>query len=80
MKYSVERKEENIVICEDDDGGQIKLDAAELPSDVREGDIIVRTKSGYVVDREETESRRRKMSELQRSLFNKKDKNRIGRN
>ena len=72
MKYSVERKEENIVLCEDDDGGQIKLDISELPQGVREGDIIVRTESGYVIDREETESRRRKMAALQKSLFNKK--------
>lgn len=73
MKYSVERKEENVVLCEDDDGGQIKLDISELPHGVREGDIIVRTESGYFIDREETESRRRKMAALQKSLFNKKD-------
>lgn len=70
-RYSVERKEANFAICEDDDGGQMKLDIGELPQDVREGDIIVRTESGYAVDREETESRRRKMSALQKSVFGK---------
>ncbi|MGN1102812.1 MAG: DUF3006 family protein, partial [Huintestinicola sp.] len=38
MKYSVERIEENIAICEDDLGGTIKLNLDELPENIREGE------------------------------------------
>ena len=72
MKYSVERIEENIAICEDDLGKTIKLSLDELPENIREGDIIVRTENGYTIDSDETSVRRKKMAEMQKKLFNKK--------
>lgn len=72
MKYSVERIEENIAICEDDLGETIKLSLDELPENIREGDIIVRTENGYTIDSDETSVRRKKMAEMQKKLFNKK--------
>lgn len=72
MKYSVERIEENIALCEDDLGKTIKLSLDELPENIREGEIIVRTENGYTVDSDETSARRKKMAEMQKKLFNKK--------
>lgn len=72
MKYSVERIEENIAICEDDLGKTIKLSLDELPENIREGDMIVRTENGYTIDSDETSVRRKKMAEMQKKLFNKK--------
>ena len=74
MRYSVERIEENIVICEADDGSVLKLKLYELPQGIREGDIIDRTENGFVVNSAETESRRKKMAEMQRNIFGKKRK------
>lgn len=74
MKYSVDRIEENIVICEDDDGNVLKLRLDELPQEISEGDIIERTESGFVIDADETQLRRKRMAEMQRNLFGKKRK------
>ena len=73
MKYSVERIEENIALCEDDLGKTIKLRLDELPENIREGEIIVRTENGYTIDSDETSARRKKMAEMQKKLFNKKN-------
>ena len=72
MKYSVERIEENIALCEDDLGKTVKLRLDELPENIREGEIIVRTENGYTIDSDETSARRKKMAEMQKKLFNKK--------
>lgn len=73
MKYSVERIEENVALCEDDLGKTVKLRLEELPENIREGDIIVRTENGYTIDSDETSVRRKKMAEMQKKLFNKKN-------
>lgn len=73
MKYSVERIEENVALCEDDLGKTVKLRLDELPENIREGDIIVRTENGYTIDTDETSVRRKKMAEMQKKLFNKKN-------
>lgn len=73
MKYSVERIEENVALCEDDLGKTVKLRLDELPENIREGDIIVRTENGYTIDSDETSARRKKMAEMQKKLFNKKN-------
>ena len=72
MKYSVERIEENVALCEDDLGKTVKLRLDELPENIREGDMIVRTENGYTIDSDETSVRRKKMAEMQKKLFNKK--------
>lgn len=72
MKYSVERIEENVALCEDDLGKTVKLRLDELPENIHEGDIIVRTENGYTIDSDETSVRRKKMAEMQKKLFNKK--------
>ena len=73
MRYSVERIEENVALCEDDLGETVKLRLEELPENIREGDIIVRTENGYTIDSDETSVRRKKMAEMQKKLFNKKN-------
>ena len=73
MKYSVERIEENVALCEDDLGKTVKLRLDELPENIREGDIIVRSENGYTIDSDETSVRRKKMAEMQKKLFNKKN-------
>ena len=73
MKYSIDRIEENVALCEDDLGKTVKLRLDELPENIREGDIIVRTENGYTIDSDETSVRRKKMAEMQKKLFNKKN-------
>ncbi|MDD6462908.1 MAG: DUF3006 domain-containing protein [Clostridiaceae bacterium] len=74
MKYSVERIEENVALCEDDLGKTVKLRLDELPENIREGDIIEKTENGFIIDADETQLRRKKMAEMQRNIFGKKRK------
>ena len=69
----MERIEENVALCEDDLGKTVKLRLDELPENIREGEIIVRTENGYTIDSDETSARRKKMAEMQKKLFNKKN-------
>ena len=73
MKYSIDRIEENIAVCEGDDGNVLKLKLDELPENIREGDIIEKTENGFIIDADETQLRRKKMAEMQKKLFNKKN-------
>ena len=74
MKYSIDRIEEKIAICEDDNGNILKLTLDELPQIIHEGDIIERTENGFVIDTGETQIRRKKMAELQKNIFKNKGK------
>lgn len=74
MKYSIDRIEEKIAICEDDNGNILKLTLDELPQNIHEGDIMERTENGFVIDTGETQIRRKKMAELQKNIFKKKGK------
>ena len=72
MKYSIDRIEEKIAICEDDNGNILKLTLDELPQNIHEGDIIERTENGFAIDTGETQIHRKKMAELQKNCFMEK--------
>lgn len=74
MKYSIDRIEENIAVCEGDDGNVLKLKLDELPKGTREGDIIEKRENGFIIDADETQLRRKKMAKMQRNIFGKKRK------
>ena len=59
MKYSIDRIEENIAVCEGDDGNVLKLKLDELPKGTREGDIIEKRENGFIIDADETQLRRK---------------------
>ena len=60
MKYSIDRIEENIAVCEGDDGDVLKLKLDEPPKGTREGDIIEKRENGFIIDADETQLRRKK--------------------
>ena len=66
----VERIEENIVIIEDGDGKYFETAIDLFPEDIKEGDCIIRTDDGFTIDTEKTSELRKKMIELQNSLWN----------
>lgn len=71
MIFSIDRIEENLAVCEDENGRQVKFELELLPKNVREGDIIRRTDDGFIIDVDEAAERRRKMAQMQKSLFKK---------
>ncbi|MBR6790712.1 MAG: DUF3006 domain-containing protein [Oscillospiraceae bacterium] len=52
----IDRIEENVAVCETDEG-QLRLDLAGLP-DVREGDVLTEKDGSWQVDADETARRR----------------------
>lgn len=71
MIFSIDRIEENLAVCEDENDRQVKFELELLPKNVREGDIIRRTDDGFIIDVDEAAERRRKMAQMQKSLFKK---------
>lgn len=72
MKYTVDRIEDGIVTCEDDNENYINIELSLLHDDVKEGDIIEVCDGNFTVCKEETEERRKKMAKLQKSIFTKR--------
>lgn len=68
-KYSVDRIENDIAVSEDENGNIVNIRLSELPSDVKEGDILSFNGEKYAVLYDETEQRRKALLNLQKSLF-----------
>lgn len=62
--FIIDRFEDCFAVCEAENGEFINIPSAALPDGVKEGDVITIAK-----DREQTESRKEKISELMNSLF-----------
>ena len=62
MTIIIDRIEEDIAVLEESlptsEVSERRIPMAWLPEDVREGDVLVRTGSGFAVDEKETEKRR----------------------
>ncbi|HBE86569.1 MAG TPA: DUF3006 domain-containing protein [Lachnoclostridium sp.] len=68
MKYTIDRIGETVIICEDENGDMLKVQASELPEGVREGDILTETEGTWTLEKEETERRRQRIREKLRGL------------
>lgn len=66
----VERIEENIVIVELDDGKYIEVSKNKFPDDIREGDFVFESEDVYFINVDKTVNLRKKITELQNSLWN----------
>ena len=54
MKYTIDRINGNMAVCEDENGDLVKLMASELPSGVKEGDILKQQDGVWYKDETET--------------------------
>jgi len=70
MQYiAIDRFEENLAVLEREDGSHFTLPRADLPQGAREGGILRVTESGYALDPAEEARRRKRLLDLQNSLF-----------
>lgn len=67
----IDRIEGDMAVCEDSGNHHLNIPIADIAGSVKEGDLLRRNPdgSGYVVDPEETERRRRKLFRRQSNLF-----------
>lgn len=68
MKYTIDRMGETIVICEDENGDMVKVQASALPEGVKEGDILSREDEIWIFEKEETKRRRQKIRDKLKGL------------
>lgn len=61
MKVTIDRFEGKYVVCEKDDRQIIDIERSKIPPEAREGDILEIVDGVVVIDRLETEKRRREI-------------------
>lgn len=64
MKWIIDRIENNIAVCEINNGTTIDVNLNALPKEIKEGDVL-----NISVDKAETENRKEKISKLMNDLF-----------
>lgn len=69
MKYIIDRFEESNAVCEQEDRTMLLISRSQLPSDAKEGDVILYTDGVYQVDKEATLEQKKKIEEKRRKLF-----------
>ena len=69
MKYSLDRIEGEYAVLIDENGLPENVPLSLLPKEAKEGSMLENTEGGYLLDAEETNERRKKLFELQNSLF-----------
>lgn len=71
MKYSVDRIEEGIAVCEDENGESVNFEITKLPEEIKEGDLFLVTEDKIEILPDETADRKKRIADLQKSIFKK---------
>ncbi|ASS90575.1 MAG: DUF3006 domain-containing protein [Bacillaceae bacterium] len=69
MKFIIDRFENDIAVCEDENGKIIEILKSQLPKNAETGDVIIQKNNRYYVDKQETSKRRQEIEELMDELF-----------
>ncbi len=64
MKWIIDRIENNIAVCELENGEMLDVKISALPKGIKEGDVITLS-----VDKTETNERKERIDKLMNSLF-----------
>ncbi|MBO5104535.1 MAG: DUF3006 domain-containing protein [Ruminococcus sp.] len=66
----IDRFEQDFAVVETDEG-IIDVSRMYLPENVAEGDVILLTENGYIIDKQATEKRRAEIREMMKRLMKK---------
>lgn len=69
MKLIVDRIEENVAVCEKEDRSFVDIELHLLPTEIKEGDVIVFKHGKWTFDRDATTERRKEISELMKDMW-----------
>lgn len=69
MNAVIDRIEEDLAVCQDDEKAMFTIPAALLPEGAKEGDSIRLEGETWVLDPDETQSRRERIRRKMESLF-----------
>ncbi len=68
MSYSVISIEDGVVVLEDENGALSRINISVFPNELREGQIVDLTESGYEINSEKTSAERRRIFEKFNSI------------
>ena len=68
-KWSVDRIEEGMAICIDDNNEILNISCSELPDGVAEGCVLIFENGAFIIDHAETEAKRAEVCGLLDDLF-----------
>lgn len=69
MKYTIQRFDGKIAVCEDENKEIINIPKYRLPLEAKEGDVVVEMNGMLQIDDVETNERRKKSKQLMDKLF-----------
>ena len=70
MKYIIDRIENNMVICENQETKKMEnFDKSMFPEQIKDGDVVIRENDTFRIDEEETENRKEYIEKLMRKLM-----------
>lgn len=69
MKLIIDRFEGAFAICEMQDKNMINIERAKLPSEAKEGDMIIKTSEGYKIDTDATNKKRQHINKRMDDLW-----------
>lgn len=68
-KFTVDRTEENFAVCETEERDFVNIELSLLPGGVKDGSVLLWDGEKYELSTEEENLRRKKLFDLQNSLF-----------
>ena len=70
MKYIVDRIEENIVICENQETKKIEeFEKINFSEEIKDGDVVILENNKFKIDRKETDKRKEEINDLIKKLM-----------
>ena len=69
MKYTIDRFEGTIAVCENEQKVMVNIPKYRLPLEVKEGDVLEEINGMLQIDDVETNERRKKAKQLMNKLF-----------
>lgn len=68
MRITIDRIEQELAVCQSENGENRVIAVSELPEGVKEGMILAEENGLWTIDREETEKRRQEMKDRLKRL------------
>lgn len=70
MKYIIDRIENNIVICENQETKKMEnFKIEQFPKEIKDGDIVILENEKFKIDKEETKTKKQEIEELMKKLM-----------
>lgn len=69
MRYVIDRFEGDYAVCEDENKEIINIERTKIPSEAKEGDVLVQIENGICLDIDETNRRKENIQRLMDDLW-----------